>query len=110
MEVRHPFLDLRVLRFLLAVPTVPWSRSKYLFREAMRGKLPDTVRRRPKTPLAGDPIREQILRLGPPPIRKTPALEYFVNVSAIDTNTWHHPDSMYVAARTAALSYWLGAF
>jgi asparagine synthase (glutamine-hydrolysing) len=109
MEVRHPFLDVRVLQFLLTVPTVPWSRSKHLFREAMRGKLPEKVRRRPKAPLAGDPIQEQILRLGPPPIKSSSALEQFADVSAIDTNTWHKPESMYVAARTAALSHWLEA-
>jgi asparagine synthase (glutamine-hydrolysing) len=48
-EARHPFLDIRMLRFLLAVPPLPWCRAKYLFRKAMRGRLPSQVLRRGKT-------------------------------------------------------------
>ena len=43
VEVRHPYLDLRMLRFLLAVPPLPWCKQKYLMRRAMRGILPKTV-------------------------------------------------------------------
>ncbi len=42
-EVRHPYVDIRMLRFLLAVPSLPWCRSKYLLRRAMHGKLPEEV-------------------------------------------------------------------
>jgi len=52
---RHPYFDLRVLQFLLSVPPVPWARAKLLIREAMRGRLPDEVLTRPKTPLADGP-------------------------------------------------------
>lgn len=55
VEVRYPFLDLRVVNFLLAVPPFPWSFQKRLLREAMAGHLPESVRQRPKTPLQGDP-------------------------------------------------------
>ncbi len=48
-EVRHPFLDLEMLRFLLAVPALPWCRSKHLLRRAMRGALPPEILRRRKT-------------------------------------------------------------
>jgi hypothetical protein len=47
-EVRQPFVDIRMLRFLLAIPPLPWCRSKYLLRSAMRGSLPDAVLRRKK--------------------------------------------------------------
>jgi asparagine synthase (glutamine-hydrolysing) len=47
-EVRHPFADVRMLRFLLSVPPVPWCRSKYIVRRAMRGVLPERVLRRVK--------------------------------------------------------------
>ena len=50
-EVRHPFLDIRMLRFLLAVPPLPWCRSKYLLRRAMRGSLPNQILRRKKAPI-----------------------------------------------------------
>src|SRR5207249_2248040 len=58
IEIRHPFLDLRVLRYMLAVPTIPWCRAKYLERRAMRTALPLSVLRRPKSPLKGEPYWE----------------------------------------------------
>jgi asparagine synthase (glutamine-hydrolysing) len=57
---RHPFLDLRVLGFMLSVPPVPWAREKLLMREAMRGRLPREILRRRKTPLALSPLVETI--------------------------------------------------
>lgn len=50
-EIRSPLLDLRILRFLLRVPPVPWCMNKALLRETMRELLPDEIRARPKTPL-----------------------------------------------------------
>ena len=58
VEIRYPFLDLRIVDFLLAVPPFPWSFQKRLLRQAMVGRLPESVRRRRKTPLAGDPVAE----------------------------------------------------
>jgi asparagine synthase (glutamine-hydrolysing) len=62
VEVRYPFLDLRMVRYLLGVPAIPWCSGKYLEREAMRDVLPEAVRRRSKAPLAGDPICELVKR------------------------------------------------
>ena len=56
VEVRHPFFDLRLIRFLLALPAVPWCSDKQLLREAARGALPDAVRLRRKSPLIADPL------------------------------------------------------
>jgi asparagine synthase (glutamine-hydrolysing) len=56
VEVRHPFLDLRLLNYLLALPPLPWCVDKALLRIAMKQSLPEEVRRRPKAPLAGDPL------------------------------------------------------
>jgi asparagine synthase (glutamine-hydrolysing) len=55
LEHVHPYFDLRLLRFLFAIPPVPWTLDKCLIRSAMRDILPEAVRLRPKTPLAGDP-------------------------------------------------------
>jgi asparagine synthase (glutamine-hydrolysing) len=55
-EVRHPFFDVRLMTYLLAVPPVPWCIEKELIRRAMRGRLPEAVRTRPKAVLGGDPI------------------------------------------------------
>lgn len=62
VEMRHPFLDLRIVNYLLAIPPYPWFFEKSLLREAMAGRLPESVRRRPKTPLAGDPLAEWLKR------------------------------------------------
>jgi len=60
LEARHPFFDVRVLRYLLRLPPVPWCTDKELLRMALRGILPDTVRLRPKTPFAADPSVELV--------------------------------------------------
>jgi asparagine synthase (glutamine-hydrolysing) len=56
VEVRHPFLDLRVVNFLLALPPFPLFFDKQLLRDVVAGRLPEKVRTRPKTPLAGSPL------------------------------------------------------
>ncbi len=56
LETRAPLLDLRVLRFLLRVPPVPWCVDKELTRRAMQGYLPDAILQRPKTPMLEDPL------------------------------------------------------
>jgi len=55
LEVRYAFLDLRVVEFVMALPPYPLFLRKRLERDAMRGKLPETVLNRPKAPLMGDP-------------------------------------------------------
>ncbi len=56
VEVRHPFLDRRVVELLLSLPPLPGARRKAVLREAARGLLPDAVRRRPKTLLPAEPL------------------------------------------------------
>jgi asparagine synthase (glutamine-hydrolysing) len=56
VDVRHPFFDLRVVSFLLALPALPWCSDKELLRQASRGVLPDAVRLRRKSPLISDPL------------------------------------------------------
>lgn len=56
LDVRHPLLDIRLVEYVLSIPPVPWCVDKRLLREAMRDRLPDPVRLRAKTPLAGDPL------------------------------------------------------
>jgi asparagine synthase (glutamine-hydrolysing) len=58
VELRHPFLDLRIVNFLLAMPPFPHFFEKNLLREATVGRLPEPVRKRRKSPLAGAPILE----------------------------------------------------
>jgi len=56
LDVRAPLLDLRVIRFLLRVPPVPWCVNKEILRRAMVGHLPVEVLERPKSPLTEDPL------------------------------------------------------
>ncbi len=56
LEYRYPFLDLRLVNFLFALPPLPWFVKKEILRVVMSGVLPEEVRRRPKTPLRADPI------------------------------------------------------
>ncbi|MFL5542909.1 MAG: asparagine synthase-related protein, partial [Longimicrobiaceae bacterium] len=56
LELRHPFFDLRLIRFLLSVPPAQWYNDKGLLAMAMRGRLPGAVLRRPKSPLPVDPL------------------------------------------------------
>jgi asparagine synthase (glutamine-hydrolysing) len=55
LEYRHPLMDLRLLEYCLSLPPQPWCSKKNILRIAMRGLLPDAVRARPKTALAGSP-------------------------------------------------------
>jgi asparagine synthase (glutamine-hydrolysing) len=57
LEARAPLLDLRILRFLLQLPPVPWCVNKELSRRSMKGGLPDKILARPKAPLLEDPLK-----------------------------------------------------
>ena len=59
-DIRHPYLDLRVLQYLLALPVMPWCRDKAVVRQAMARELPNQILRRRKTPVAGNPDFERV--------------------------------------------------
>ena len=60
-ELRYPFLDLRLIRFCLQLPPVPWCVDKWLLRSAVGQQLPESISMRPKTPLAGFPDYQHLL-------------------------------------------------
>jgi len=62
IEVRYPFLDLRIINYLLAVPSFPWCFQKTILREAMAGHLPEKIRLRPKAPFAGKSHLDEVRR------------------------------------------------
>jgi asparagine synthase (glutamine-hydrolysing) len=106
LEVRHPYLDTRLLRFLLRVPVVPWCRQKHLLRRAARGVLPEPLLRRPKTPLANNPDHARVRRYGLPRVQPSEALAGY---GSADTLSAARPTSTSLEAdlRFVALSYWL---
>jgi asparagine synthase (glutamine-hydrolysing) len=56
VELRYPFFDVRLASFTLRLPSFPWCLNKHALRSAMRGRLPEAVRTRPKTPLGTSPV------------------------------------------------------
>jgi asparagine synthase (glutamine-hydrolysing) len=72
LEVRYPFMDLRLVNYLLALPPFPWFFQKMLLREAMAERIPERVRMRPKTPLQGDPVSAQLKKTGTEGLNQMP--------------------------------------
>ena len=105
---RHPFLDLRVLEFMLSVPPLPWGWKKQLIREAMRGRLPAPVLAREKTPLPLLPHVAMMRRHGLPELSPTGCLAAYVDARRLPTARsseadWDRAQSVH------ALDYWLTA-
>lgn len=111
VEPRAPFLDWRVLRFLLRVPPVPWCMGKDLLRRSMKGLLPEEVRLRPKTPLKGDPLVFHLQRgdwhplpLHPP----VPVINSFVNWKELEQALAIPSKSqLWLDLQPVSLNYWL---
>ena len=111
LEVRHPFMDVRLVEFLSSVPVRPWRINKHILRLAMKDKLPAAVLNRQKTPLARDPAL-QLVRRGSvrclESFEVSPQLRTFVNLnrrrSLADEET---SDGLWANLRIFALNYWL---
>ena len=111
LEVRHPFIDVRLVEFLASIPVTPWRVNKHILREAMKDKLPAAVLNRRKTPLGGDPAL-QLIRRGSvrclASFEVSPQLRAFVNLnrrrSLADEET---SDGLWANLRIFALNYWL---
>jgi asparagine synthase (glutamine-hydrolysing) len=111
VEVRYPFLDLRIVEYLLALPPFPWFFEKALLREAMVGCLPEGVRRRPKTPLAGDPLAEWLKRSQPNRMSEAPwseeASRYITRSAIAPLNGSSESEELQAAVRPICLNFWL---
>jgi asparagine synthase (glutamine-hydrolysing) len=110
VEVRYPFLDLRVVNYLLAIPPFPWTFQKQLLRAAMFGHLPESIRLRPKTPLQGNPLKE-ILQSSHAAVDRacwTEQIERYINPRALPSLT-EQKDSVCadLAVRAYCLNFWL---
>ena len=111
LDVRHPFMDVRLVEFLTSIPVRPWRMNKHILRLAVQDKLPVDVLNRRKTPLAGDPAL-QLVRRGSvrclESFEVSPQLRAFVNLnrrrSLADEET---SDGLWANLRIFALNYWL---
>jgi asparagine synthase (glutamine-hydrolysing) len=111
LDVRHPFMDVRLVEYLLSIPTRPWRVNKHILREAMKDQLPAAVLDRPKTPLAGDPALQLVRRASVrwlDSFEVSPQLRAFVNLNRRrklpDEET---SDGLWANLRVFALNYWL---
>jgi asparagine synthase (glutamine-hydrolysing) len=84
VEIRHPYMDVRMIRFLLATPPIPWCRDKYLIRRTFQGVLPDAVLQRRKTPLRADPVLEHAKADGLPQWVPEPSLFQYVDPDLVN--------------------------
>jgi asparagine synthase (glutamine-hydrolysing) len=112
LEFRHPFFDVRLINFVLALPPLPWCVDKILLREAGQGLLPEPIRRRPKTALVGDPMVElsqQAEARWLDTFVPVPRLHEYVDRRAIPILT-NQINSLILSMnlRPLSLNYWLG--
>jgi asparagine synthase (glutamine-hydrolysing) len=107
-EVRHPFADIRLLRYLLAVPAIPWARDKYLVRRALRGVLPGPVLSQPKSALSSDLQWEAARRVRLAPLLPNAGLEKYVDPLRVPDRPDEDMMTFRVNLRPRALNYWLG--
>src|SRR6185369_13326122 len=111
LDVRHPFLDIRLVEYLLAIPTKPWCVNKHILRRAMSDKLPAAVLNRQKTGLMGDPALQLVRRASVrwlDSFEVSPQLRAFVNLNrrrpVAEEKT---SDALWASLRVFALNYWL---
>lgn len=110
IDVRHPLIDLRLVRFALGLPAVPWCVDKHLFRLCL-DELPEVLRRRPKAPMAADPVVQLLRRHGTAAVpAPAPRLEPFVDVGALPdalARAASQADDPWPLLRAVALASWL---
>ena len=112
VEHRYPLMDLRLVNYMLALPTLPWCIDKMLLRRAMRDRLPTAVLDRPKTPLAIDPYEALLKDPGSHGIDAFPAtqsLAKYVIRDAVPTLTGASYDAQvsWLHLRPLMLNHWL---
>ncbi|MGH9409295.1 MAG: asparagine synthase-related protein [Vicinamibacterales bacterium] len=106
VEFRHPFVDVRLLQYMLALPSVPWCRNKLVLRRAMRGVLPDAVLRRKKTPVRASADLVRIDMGGFPRPARASGLEKYVKIEHLPTRPATVVE-LRAALRPLGLNYWL---
>ena len=111
VEFRYPFFDLRVVRLLLNVPSLPWCFEKGLLRIASRGQLPEKVRKRRKRLIVRDPI---LVRVDKPEwqlsdcFRPLKRLLEYVNTKPITKAEWlRQQEEIWMNVRPLSLNFWL---
>ncbi|MFT7880344.1 MAG: asparagine synthase-related protein [Sulfurimonas sp.] len=112
-EERDPFLDLRLIEFLFAIPSLPWFFHKHILREAMAELLPQEILTRPKTGLGNiqqgfmqEPSSSWINKWEP----SQNLSDYLNKDKAMNYLRREDPDLNYLGLRAITLEMWLSAF
>ncbi len=111
LEVRHPLFDVRIQRFFLRLPILPWCADKELLRVAMRGRLPAEILRRPKAPVEGDPVMAMFQKSGTEGMRNVSQAPGFKSYVAPDKfkvpGKNRDLKDLDLCLRALSLNYWL---
>jgi asparagine synthase (glutamine-hydrolysing) len=111
VEVRHPFIDLRIVNFLLALPPFPFFFQKNLLREATAGRLPESVRTRRKTPLQGNPLSAHMQQSGTKWLNDVdwlPEMDSYTDRRSIQpVRNEKNAEQLYSGIRPLCLNFWL---
>jgi asparagine synthase (glutamine-hydrolysing) len=105
-ETRHPFLDLRLLQYMLALPAMPWCRNKMIIRRAMKTTLPVEVLRRKKSPVPVSPDVVRAAACGLPRLVPAPTLSRYVNAGKVPLAATNAVE-LRAALRPLGLNHWL---
>ena len=112
VETRYPFLDLRIVNYLLALPPFPFCFEKSLLRDAMAGRLPESCRLRAKTTPSFDPL-SQCLQQGKASelldqVQWNADMNGYVMQSALEAQRLEGPpEQIALDVRPACLNFWL---
>jgi len=110
LEVRYPYMDIRMVKYFLAIPSIPWCFRKYLLRYAFKGLLPEEVRIRPKTPILCETIVKRFRHnhnklIGQFGLR--PELDKYIDLNAIPVLMEEQDsDQLWMNLRPFSLNYW----
>jgi asparagine synthase (glutamine-hydrolysing) len=111
VAIRYPFFDVRVVDVALRLPSFPFCVNKHVLREAMRGRLMDVVRLRPKTPLAVVPETfhgQWGVGAAVGALESVPGIEQYVDVRTFESSV--RPDAVFTdraALAAVSLAMWL---
>jgi len=107
LEFRHPYLDVRVLRFMLSVPAVPWCRNKLVMRKAAEPLLPAECISRPKTFVRGQPWQQAFSGRPEPEFLSREVMSEYVDLDRVKLHEQDDQWGFALAEHVFAVDYWL---
>jgi asparagine synthase (glutamine-hydrolysing) len=107
LEFRHPYLDVRVLRYMLTLPAVPWCRNKLVMRKAAEPLLPAECVSRPKAPVQGEPWLRALAGQPEPAFLSREQMQEYVDMDAVRVGGQSDVWGFTLAQNVFALDYWL---